>query len=72
MARLHQPGTALSQKLLGSRNPEDPKRCELHAYILEKLNRWEAPKSVRNWEARARRVRKSLLEDFTSRAFRKL
>lgn len=63
MARSHQTGTALSQKLLGSRNPEDPKRCELHAYILGKLNRWEAPKSVRNWEARARRVRKSLLED---------
>ena len=52
---------ALNQKLLGRRNHEDPKRCELHAYILANLDRWSAPRSGRGWGAWARKLRRRLL-----------
>ena len=63
MATERQIGSALSRVLLGRRDPEDAKRCELNAYILSKLKRWNAPKSVRGWEAWAKDVRKRLLRD---------
>ena len=54
---------ALSQKLLGRRNHEDPKRSELHAYILKNLKRWKAPKSTKGWERKAAGLRSRLLDD---------
>ena len=54
---------ALSQKLLGRRNHEDPKRSELHAFILKNLERWEAPKSTKGWEHKAARLRSRLLDE---------
>ena len=63
MATENQIRTALSRSLLGSRNAEDPKRCELHAYILEKLGRWSAPGNTRNWKSTAAKLRARLLQD---------
>jgi hypothetical protein len=63
MATESQIRSALAQKLLSRRNYEDPKRCELHAYILSRLKRWKAPPSTRGWAREAQRLRKALLRD---------
>lgn len=55
--------TALNRSLLGRRNHEDAKRCELNAYIMSKLRPWKAPKTGSGWAAKAKDVRKRLLRD---------
>ncbi len=63
MATERQITVALNRSLLGRRNHEDPKRCELNAYILSKLKRWHAPKTSRGWADRAKVLRKRLLRE---------
>ena len=63
MATESQIRSALAQKLLGKRNYEDPKRCDVHAYILSRLKRWQAPRSTRGWRQHARQLRRALLRD---------
>ncbi len=54
---------ALSRRLLRRVNYEDPKRCQLHAYILDHLDRWEAPKARGGWERRASITRSRLIDE---------
>ncbi len=63
MATEKQIGAALTRKLLGRPNYEDPNRCEFHAYILQKLDRWSAPTTARGWKPKASRLRRRLLDD---------
>ena len=63
MATEKQIRSALRRKLLGKPNYEDPNRCELHAYILHKLDRWSAPKRFGDWSGKASKLRTRLLQD---------
>lgn len=63
MATDRQIRAALTRKLLGKVDFEDPKRCEVHAHILSKLPRWSAPKRASGWPSKASALRKRLLDE---------
>jgi len=54
---------ALQKRLLGRVNVEDPKRCELHRFILSRLNRFQCPDKAKDWAHMASRLRKRFLND---------
>ena len=53
----------LSRKLLGKRDPEDAARCDLHRYILDRVERFQAPKSARGWTRKASKLRERYLRE---------
>lgn len=54
---------ALQKRLLGRVDIEDPKRCELHRFILSRLNRFQCPDSAIEWQTMAPRLRKRFLKE---------
>lgn len=54
---------ALQKKLLGRVNVEDPKRCELHRFILSRLNRFQCPEKSSEWKRMAERLRRRFLDE---------
>ncbi len=53
----------LDRRVIGKVNPEDPKRCEAHRFILSRLDRFQCPNSAREWQKTAVSLRKQLLKD---------
>ena len=54
---------ALQTSLLGRVNVEDPKRCELHRFILSRLNRFQCPLEADEWKLMATRLRRRFLNE---------
>ncbi|MDA0709610.1 MAG: acetylxylan esterase [bacterium] len=54
---------ALKQRLLSRPNPEDPARCDLHRFILSRLNRFQCPDRPGEWKQMASRLRKRFLSE---------
>lgn len=54
---------ALHTPLLGRVNVEDPKRCELHRFILSRLNRFHCPEQAGEWKLMATRLRRRFLSE---------
>ena len=54
---------ALDQRLLGRQNPEDPKRCELHRFVLTKLERFRCPERKEGWSRKAAGLRRKFLRE---------
>ncbi|MBT4137906.1 MAG: hypothetical protein HOE48_08325 [Candidatus Latescibacteria bacterium] len=54
---------ALQKRLLGRVDIEDPKRCELHRFILSRLDRFQCPDRVEEWPQMASRLRRRFLKE---------
>ena len=54
---------ALNRRLLGRVNPEDPKRCELHRFILSRLIPFKCPTDARSWHREAAVMRRRFLRE---------
>ncbi|MFT5368714.1 MAG: dienelactone hydrolase [Candidatus Latescibacterota bacterium] len=54
---------ALNQRLLGRTNFEDPKRCELHRFILSRLDRFQCPDRSGEWKQMASGLRRRFLNE---------
>jgi dienelactone hydrolase len=55
--------SALKKRLLGRVNPEDPKRCELHRFILSRLTPFECPNEARTWRRDTPAIRRRFLHE---------
>jgi len=54
---------ALRRQLLPRRDPEDPKSCELHRFILSKVSRFRCPEEKRQWARLASHTRRTAIRE---------
>jgi len=55
--------SALRQRLLPRPNPEDPAKCDLHRFILSRVERFGCPEQKRGWRQKAAGLRRRYLRE---------
>lgn len=63
MANVRLIGQMLKRKVMGKTNPEDPKRCQAHRFVLSRLNRFMCPDEAREWKKMAASLRRRFLQE---------